>query len=119
MIRAAAVGIILVSLAGCATRPSDVPHTTSKKDLQEAARINAQLGLDYMRRGDLRLAEEKLKRAIAEDSSLVLAHTGLGLKLRDPKLRGRPKSRRAHFTTATIILVAVGIHAAACLVGGR
>lgn len=48
---------------------------------------------------------------------VLLAHTGLGLKLRDPKLRKRPKSRRAHFTTAMIILVAVGAHAAACILG--
>lgn len=50
---------------------------------------------------------------------VLLAHTGLGLKLRDPKLRRRPKSRRAHLTTAITILVAVAAHAAFCLYGAR
>lgn len=50
---------------------------------------------------------------------VLLAHTGLGLKLRDPKLRKRPKSRRAHLTTALTILVAVGAHIVACIVGAE
>lgn len=47
--------------------------------MAEAARINSQLGLEYMRKGDLKLAEEKLKRAIAQAPKLALAHAGLGM----------------------------------------
>ncbi|NUP04763.1 MAG: hypothetical protein HOW73_01750 [Polyangiaceae bacterium] len=49
---------------------------------------------------------------------VLLAHTGLGLKLRDPKLRKRAESRRKHLATAITILLAVSAHAAACLWGG-
>lgn len=49
---------------------------------------------------------------------VLLAHTGLGLKLRDPKLRHRPRSRRTHLYTALTIIGCVAAHAAACLYGG-
>jgi type IV pilus assembly protein PilF len=68
---------VVAFLAGCAVFGSD--SANPKADLGEAARINAQMGLDYMRKGDLRLAEEKLKRAVSQDSRLSLAHTGLGI----------------------------------------
>ncbi|HTJ83600.1 MAG TPA: hypothetical protein VL400_17895 [Polyangiaceae bacterium] len=48
---------------------------------------------------------------------ILLAHTGLGLKLRNPKLRTRPSSRRKHFGTAIAIVVAVTVHTVACLLG--
>ncbi len=50
---------------------------------------------------------------------VLLAHTGLGLKLRDPKLKKRPSSRRAHVATAVTILLLVGAHVVACLTGGE
>lgn len=45
---------------------------------------------------------------------ILISHSGLGLKLRDPKLRGRPRSRRAHVITATLLSVAAVAHALAC-----
>lgn len=48
---------------------------------------------------------------------MLLAHTGLGLALRDPKLKKRANARRAHLTTASIILASAGAHAALCLIG--
>jgi hypothetical protein len=41
---------------------------------------------------------------------LLVAHAGLGLQLRDEKLRGRAKTRRSHAMTAVAIVIAVGIH---------
>jgi uncharacterized membrane protein len=41
---------------------------------------------------------------------LLVAHAGLGLQLRDEKLKGRAKTRRSHAMTAVAIVVAVGIH---------
>ncbi len=41
---------------------------------------------------------------------LLVAHAGLGLQLRDPKLRDRSKKRRMHTTTAVLIAVTVGAH---------
>ena len=47
----------------------------------------------------------------------LLVHAGRGLRLRDPKLRERPRARRAHLTTAVAIVVAIVAHATACLLG--
>jgi hypothetical protein len=41
---------------------------------------------------------------------LLVAHAGLGLQLRDPKLRDRAKKRRQHTTTAVLIAAAVATH---------
>ncbi|MFO0736824.1 MAG: hypothetical protein U0270_13145 [Labilithrix sp.] len=43
----------------------------------------------------------------------MLAHAGLGLQLRDPKLKKRPDVRRSHTITATLIAIFVAIHAVA------
>jgi cytochrome b561 len=48
---------------------------------------------------------------------VLLAHTGLGLRLRDPRFRKRAKARRAHVITAMTILVAVTVHVVACWTG--
>ena len=41
---------------------------------------------------------------------LLVAHAGLGLQLREPKLKERKKKRRAHTTTAVLIALAVTAH---------
>jgi hypothetical protein len=41
---------------------------------------------------------------------LLVAHAGLGLQLRDEKLRTRAKTRRSHAMTAVAIAIAVGVH---------
>jgi hypothetical protein len=41
---------------------------------------------------------------------LLVAHAGLGLQLRDEKLRTRAKTRRSHAMTAVAISIAVLIH---------
>ncbi|MDB4945522.1 MAG: hypothetical protein JWP97_5056 [Labilithrix sp.] len=43
---------------------------------------------------------------------LLMAHAGLGLQLRDEKLKRRASTRRSHATTAIAIAVAVAIHVA-------
>ncbi len=44
---------------------------------------------------------------------LLVAHAGLGLQLRDEKLRTRAKTRRAHTFTAIAIVIVVTIHVVA------
>lgn len=68
----AALALVLVS--GCASNPPD-----SKVSSDDAARFNVQLGMNYMRRGDLEEAREKLERAVEQDSSLPSAHAALGI----------------------------------------
>ena len=41
---------------------------------------------------------------------VLVAHAGVGLQLRDPKLRDRPKKRRVHQATAITIVVLVLVH---------
>lgn len=41
---------------------------------------------------------------------LLVAHAGLGLQLRRPKLKDRVSKRRMHTTTAVLIAVVVGLH---------
>jgi hypothetical protein len=41
---------------------------------------------------------------------LLIAHTGIGLQLRQPKLKKRAEKRRAHVTTALAIAAAVAVH---------
>lgn len=66
--------LILLPLAACSVR-SDIKGA----NLQEAARINTQMGVDYYSRGDNDLALEKLKRATEQDPKLVGAHASLAL----------------------------------------
>lgn len=40
----------------------------------------------------------------------LVAHSGLGLQLRLPKLKDRVRKRRMHTTTAVLIAIAVGLH---------
>ncbi len=42
---------------------------------------------------------------------LLVAHAGLGLQLRDPKLKDRASKRRKHTTTAILIAITVAMHA--------
>jgi hypothetical protein len=41
---------------------------------------------------------------------VLMAHAGIGLQLRDPKLRDRAKKRRVHVATAITIAVTVAAH---------
>ena len=63
-------------LAACITSSSKPPPPVSKK---EAAQFNMQLGISYLRQGDLQGARAKLEKALAEDDSLATAYSALGL----------------------------------------
>lgn len=49
---------------------------------------------------------------------ILLSHTGLGLQLRQQKLRRRSNKRRQHVITATLITLAIGLHAGLLLTAG-
>lgn len=75
----------LLALAGCITTSSrPEPPPTSSND---AARYNMQLGISYLRQGNLPAARDKLEKALAQDSGLATAHAALGVvfeRLEDP-----------------------------------
>lgn len=65
--------LAVLMLSACANN-GDLPAGV---DLKEAARINAQLGVDYMRNNQMDLALIKLKRAVDQDPEFALAHSSL------------------------------------------
>lgn len=62
----------IAALGGCATVG---PQPTL--DQRRAAEVNAELGINYLQRGNLAQAERALDRALEFDSGLALAHLGL------------------------------------------
>jgi type IV pilus assembly protein PilF len=66
-LRPTLLALAALALAACAT-----PAQQQRKD--DAASINTRLGIEYMRRGDLALAKEKLDKALSEDSSNAEVH---------------------------------------------
>jgi type IV pilus assembly protein PilF len=63
-------------LAACVSSGDKPTSAASKK---EAAQYNMQLGISYLRQGDLQSAQAKLERAVEADSSLATAYSALGL----------------------------------------
>ena len=73
MIRITALLAALL-LGACVT---DGNNLTSDPDPIEAARLNTQLGIDYMRKGYFELALEKLERAVDQNEDNAVAHSAL------------------------------------------
>jgi type IV pilus assembly protein PilF len=81
--------VLTLALAGCTTTEGG---GNVKPDLEEAARLNTQLGIDYMRKGQFDLALEKLQKALEQDDDLGLAHSAIALVYQrrgDTKLAGK------------------------------
>lgn len=80
---AAAMGVALLAamMAGCASQQA-------VQQRNDAAIYNTELGIAYMRRGDLAVAQSKLDRALEENSDDPNVHSARALlfvRLRDPK----------------------------------
>ena len=81
---AALAGVVLAGmvLAGCTTTTTTTGAQASappKANNQDAASINVQLGLDYLQKNELALAQTKLTRALKQDSHSANVHGALGL----------------------------------------
>lgn len=64
--------VAAVLLAGCAgLQPGASP------DQRRAAEVNSELGISYLRQGDLRQAEHALERAVQFDPQFAMAHLGM------------------------------------------
>lgn len=83
---------MLVVVGGCASVPGP-----SEEDQRKAAQINAQLGANYLQQGSLELANEKLKKALAQDDDNVDAHATYALLQMQ---LGKPAQARRHFREA-------------------
>ena len=85
--------VLVVLLQSCASKSDEL--TPEKR--QDAAQYNAQLGAQYLQRGELEQAREKLVKALEQDESNALAHaTYANLQFRI----GDPDSADVHFKRA-------------------
>lgn len=90
------LAVIAASLALAACTTTEV-QPSAKADLKEAARLNTQLGIDYMRKGQFDLALEKLQRALEQDSDLATAHSSIALVY---QRRGEAELAEDHYREA-------------------
>jgi type IV pilus assembly protein PilF len=91
----ALVPVLVLALAGCTTTEGTVGST--KPDLKEAARLNTQMGIDYMRKGQFELALEKLKKALEQDDELGVTHSAIALVY---QRKGETKLAGEHYREA-------------------
>ncbi|MGH8528997.1 MAG: type IV pilus biogenesis/stability protein PilW [Nevskiales bacterium] len=85
--------ILLLGAVGCATNPQDRQPSNPK----EAAKINAQLGVQYMRQGQHDRALPKLQTALKQDPNLQQAHAAIALLY---AAEGEVAKARAHYNRA-------------------
>ncbi len=72
---------IALFLSACGGGQSNVKKDKAEANLKEASVTNVQLGVGYLRRGDYEVAQEKLLKAIEQDSSNVVAYTTMAFLL--------------------------------------
>lgn len=78
MMRRLVTGMLLsLMLAGCVTTVE--PQYDNHESKKDPAEVNAQLGIEYMRKGMYEASLEKLKKAIRQNPNLQLAHVSLGI----------------------------------------
>ena len=65
-------------LAACVAA-NDPSQPLGKPDLKQAARINTQLGVGYLREGQISVALDKLKLAVKQDPDYAEAHSALAV----------------------------------------
>jgi type IV pilus assembly protein PilF len=84
--RLLAVLALCIAATGCVTVNStspmiekSEPAPRAEPNLQEAARLNTDLGLNYARAGNLEVAFDKFERALNQDANYAPAHAGIAL----------------------------------------
>jgi type IV pilus assembly protein PilF len=87
--------VVCLCLAACTTTVQQPGG--GKSDPKEAARLNTQLGIDYMRKGQYDYALEKLTRALEQDPDLAMAHSSIALVY---QRRGETKLAKQHYREA-------------------
>ncbi len=75
-IAGSATALLCFVLAGCISS-STLPSAPASE--KEAAQYNMDLGISYLRQGDLKTAQAKLEKAVSQDGSLAAAFSALGL----------------------------------------
>jgi len=86
--------VTLVTLAACAGSGG----TNGRASDEDAAVANMNLGAGYLRQGNVELAIERLRRALAQDPDLVLAHSTIAFAYDQV---GSYEEAETHFRRAT------------------
>lgn len=68
---------LLCLLSGCVTEMTGT--TMPPPSAKEAADLNLQLGIGYLRRGDLQTAQAKLEKSAEQNPDVAMTHSMLGL----------------------------------------
>jgi type IV pilus assembly protein PilF len=87
------IGIVAFAISGCMTNSSEM----SKPQPDRASEINLEIGIDHLRKGNLREAKEKIDRALSQNPRNAKAQMAAGL-LYDRL--GEMKKADAHFDRA-------------------
>jgi type IV pilus assembly protein PilF len=74
LLKAACLASLLLLMSACISTGEPLPKSST-----DAAQYNMELGIGYLRQGNLEAAKEKLLKAIDHDPGLATAHTALGL----------------------------------------
>lgn len=90
------IPVLAATLIACTTTDSSV-RPGVEPDLAEAARINTQLGIEYLRKNQDDLALEKLLKAIEQDDDNPTAHSAIAFLY---QRRGEPKLADRHYRKA-------------------
>ncbi len=79
MMRAWMTAIVLSGLLAACASTGDRPYQPKTEDLNDPAEVNAQLGIEYMRKGMYDASLEKLKKALRQNPDLQLAQVSLAI----------------------------------------
>ena len=93
-LRSAWLCVTLVTLAACASSGGSDGRASD----EDAAIANMNLGAGYLRQGNVELAIERLRRALAQDPELVLAHSTIAFAYDQV---GSFEEAETHFRRAT------------------
>lgn len=85
---------LLFSLTGCATMVTEV---SDEEKARKIAEVNVQLGVGYLRKGDLELAQTKLLKALDADDEYPAAHTAIAIFY---ERMGEPDKATKHYREA-------------------
>ena len=73
--------VITLALSACGGGQSNYKRDKADKDIKQASLTNVQLAVGYLRRGKYEIAQEKLYKAIEQDSDNVTAYTTMAFLL--------------------------------------
>jgi len=74
-LRAIFIGVLLIGQTACITTETNPVEVS----LEDAARANLQLGANYLQRGELELARDKLEKSVSQDPKLPTARVYLAI----------------------------------------